>query len=75
MLILFISCESDSLNEDTQLSSSVLENQISENNFKTVNSPGGVSRVSIGISGHWHRGKKWSKRHNVAPCSQSFGLC
>ena len=71
----FISCESDSLNDDTRLSSLVLENQISENNSKSVNSPEGVSRGSIGISGDLHRGRKWSKNYNVAPCSQSFGLC
>ncbi len=28
-------------------------------------------RLNLGL----HRGRKWSKRNNVRPCSQSFGIC
>ncbi|QTY27795.1 hypothetical protein [Flavobacterium sp. CS20] len=32
-------------------------------------------KVSVSVSATLHRGRRWSERHNVEPCTTSFGLC
>jgi hypothetical protein len=34
-----------------------------------------VKEVAVKFVGKLHRGRKWSERNNVKPCTQSFGIC
>lgn|SRR5690606_30144185 len=65
-VFIFLGCGSD----DAKISNESLLT----GNINLVSKPK-IKEIKINIEGELHRGKKWSKKNNVEPCTTSFGLC
>src|SRR5690554_251689 len=66
LVFVFLGCG----NDDYQMS----EESFSVNDSNMVFKPK-LERISIDLNAELHRGKKWSRKNNVEPCTTSFGLC
>lgn len=64
LITLIISCENEETEDNLHM--------IQSNQFITKNDGVGGS---VGIGMKIHRGKKWSERRGVTPCTQGLGIC
>ncbi len=80
MALVVISCSNDELTLEVEEANSnselVDEIEFNDNYASSVDDDGKCEpEVKVKFIGKLHRGRRWSERNNVKPCTASFGLC